>query len=306
MPTTTARDTPNQNKARIIMHNLVEFIKKNFHWFLFLMLEVASMVLLFRFNGYHGSVWFTSANIISGKVYEATSNVDQFFSLININEQLTQRNVILEKQVQALSERISHLTTDTTIANKEMRNALASTKIINARVISNSIDKLDNFITLDKGAADGVRPDMGVVCGTGIVGIVYQVSQHYSIVIPVLSSHSRISCQIQKRGYFGYLTWDGKSSRYAYIDDIPRHAHFRLYDKIVTSGYSSVFPPGLMVGKVLHVYNSPDGLSYRLMIELSTDFSNLRNVCIIDDSTIREQLEVLRTAEDSIKIRRGN
>lgn len=288
------------------MHNLVEFIKKNFHWFLFLMLEVASMVLLFRFNGYHGSVWFTSANIISGKIYEATSNVNQFFSLININEQLTQRNVVLEKQVQALSERINHLTTDSTIANKEIRNALASTKIINACVISNSIDKPDNFITLDKGAADGVRPDMGVVCGTGIVGIVYQVSRHYSIVIPVLSSHSRISCQIQKRGYFGYLTWDGKSSRYAYIDDIPRHARFRLYDKIVTSGYSSVFPPGLMVGKILHVYNSPDGLSYRLMIELSTDFSNLRNVCIIDDSTIREQLEVLRTAEDSIKIRRGN
>lgn len=288
------------------MHNLVEFIKKNFHWFLFLMLEVASMVLLFRFNGYHGSVWFTSANIVSGKVYEATSYINQFFSLIGINEQLTQRNIVLEKQVQALSDKINHLTADTTIANKEMHNALASTKIINARVISNSIDKLDNFITLDKGAADGVRPDMGVVCGTGIVGIVYQVSQHYSIIIPVLSSHTRISCQIQKRGYFGYLTWDGKSPRHAYIDDIPRHAHFRLYDKIVTSGYSSVFPPGLMVGKVLHVYNSPDGLSYRLMIELSTDFSNLRNVCIIDDSTIREQLEVLRTAEDSIKIRRGN
>ena len=288
------------------MHNLVEFIKKNFHWFLFLMLEVASMVLLFRFNGYHGSVWFTSANIVSGKVYEATSYINQFFSLIGINEQLTQRNIVLEKQVQALSDKINHLTADTTIANKEMRNALASTKIINARVISNSIDKLDNFITLDKGAADGVRPDMGVVCGTGIVGIVYQVSQHYSIIIPVLSSHTRISCQIQKRGYFGYLIWDGKSPRYAYIDDIPRHAHFRLYDKIVTSGYSSVFPPGLMVGKVLHVYNSPDGLSYRLMIELSTDFSNLRNVCIIDDSTIHEQLEVLRTAEDSIKIRRGN
>lgn len=288
------------------MHNLVEFIKKNFHWFLFLMLEVASMVLLFRFNGYHGSVWFTSANIVSGKVYEATSYINQFFSLIGINEQLTQRNIVLEKQVQALSDKINHLTADTTIANKEMHNALVSTKIINARVISNSIDKLDNFITLDKGAADGVRPDMGVVCGTGIVGIVYQVSQHYSIIIPVLSSHTRISCQIQKRGYFGYLTWDGKSPRYAYIDDIPRHAHFRLYDKIVTSGYSSVFPPGLMVGKVLHVYNSPDGLSYRLMIELSTDFSNLRNVCIIDDSTIREQLEVLRTAEDSIKIRRGN
>ena len=91
------------------MHNLVEFIKKNFHWFLFLILEIISMVLLFRFNGYHGSVWFTSANVISGKIYEITSNVNQFFSLTDLNKQLTQRNVVLEKQVQALSHRINLL-----------------------------------------------------------------------------------------------------------------------------------------------------------------------------------------------------
>ena len=288
------------------MHNLVEFIKKNFHWFLFLILEIISMVLLFRFNGYHGSVWFTSANVISGKIYEITSNVNQFFSLTDLNKQLTQRNVVLEKQVQALSHKINLLTADTTIADKEIRHALSTSRLIHARVISNSINKQDNFITLDKGAADGVQPDMGVVCGTGIVGIVFQVTQHYSIVIPVLSSHSKISCQIEGSGYFGYLTWDGKMSRYAYVDDIPRHARFHLYDKVVTSGYSSVFPQGLMVGKILHVYNSPDGLSYRLMIELSTDFGKLRDVCIIDDSTIRERLQVLRTAEDSIKVRKGN
>lgn len=286
------------------MHNLIEFLQKNHHWFLFLLLEVVSMVLLFQFNSYQGSVWFTSANFVAGKVYEADAAVRQFFSLVHVNDELTMRNVYLEKQVEQLSQRIEKLTGDTTMVSLEQKGVLAGFRVISARVVSNSIDKQDNLITLDKGAADGIHPDMGVVSGNGIVGIVYQVSEHYSIVIPVLSSHSSISCKIQKRGYFGHLNWDGRSSRYAYVDDIPRHAHFRLYDKVVTSGYSSVFPPGLMVGKIIHVYNSPDGLSYRLMVELSTDFGNLRNVCVVDDNTMRERLEVLRSAQDSLSIKK--
>ena len=286
------------------MHNLADFLQKYHHWFVFILLETISMVLLFQFNGYQGSVWFTSANIVSGKVYEASSAVNQFFSLTKVNERLTQRNVYLEKQVALLSERLLDATQDTGITERTLEAALHGSRIIPARVISNSIDKADNFITLDKGTADGVRPDMGVVCGTGIVGIVYQATANYSVVIPALSSHSKISCCIEGRGYFGYLHWEGGSSRYAYVDDIPRHAHFRLYDKVVTSGYSSVFPKGVMVGKILHVYNSPDGLSYRLMVELSTDFGNLRNVCVIDDKSLRERINILRAAEDSIKMKK--
>ncbi|MDE6151601.1 MAG: rod shape-determining protein MreC [Prevotella sp.] len=283
------------------MHNLSEFLQKYHHWFIFLLLEVVSMILLFQFNGYQGSVWFPSANAVSGKVYEANAAVNQFFSLSKINEQLTQRNVLLEQRVQQLSEQLEKATGDTAIASKPIMTAIAGNRIIPARVISNTIDKQDNFITLDKGSADGIKPDMGVVGGTGVVGIVYQTSKNYSIVIPVLSSHSRISCKIQGRGYFGYLHWDGKSPRHAFVDDIPRHAHFRLYDNIVTSGYSSVFPPGILIGKIIHVYNSPDGLSYRCMVELSTDFGNLRNVCVIDDKIMRERLDIQRAAEDSIK-----
>lgn len=286
------------------MHNLIEFLQKYHHWFLFLLLEIISATLLFQFNSYQGSVWFTSANYVTGKVYEADAAVRQFFSLTRVNDELTLRNVYLEKQVQQLSERLQQATGDSLMATVEQKKVLAHFRVISAHVISNSLNKQDNLITIDKGAADGIRPDMGVVSGTGIVGIVYQVSDHYSVIIPILSSHSNVSCKIQGRGYFGHLTWDGRSSRYAYVDDIPRHAHFRLYDKIVTSGYSSVFPPDLMVGKILHVYNSPDGLSYRCMVELATDFGNLRNVCVIDDETIRERLDVMRAAEDSLKIKK--
>ena len=127
------------------------------------------------------------------------------------------------------------------------------------------------------------------------------MSEHYSIVIPVLNSQSNISCTIQKRGYFGYLRWKGGSSDIAYVEDIPRHAHFRKHDKVVTSGYSSIFPPGIMVGEIQQVYNSKDGLSYRLKVKLSVDFGKLRDVCVINDKAMEERIELLRAAQDSIK-----
>lgn len=283
------------------MKNLIDFITRYNYWFLFLLLEVISFVLLFQFNSYQGSVWFSSANVVSGKVYETSSEVESFFALSQVNEQLTQRNVLLEQQVKALQEKLTSVTQDSSYLRNNQYQYLAGYKYIPAKVVSNSVDKYNNLITLDKGSADGVKKDMGVACGNGIVGIVFMTSEHYSIVIPVLNSQSNISCTIKGRGYFGYLHWKGGDASMAYVDDVPRHARFKLYDTIVTSGYSSVFPPGMLVGKILHVYNSSDGLSYRLKIKLSTDFASLRDVCVIDNSVMNERLELLRASQDSIK-----
>jgi len=120
-------------------------------------------------------------------------------------------------------------------------------------------------------------------------------------VIPVLTEHSNISVMINNRGYYGYLHWQGGPSDIAYVDDIPRHARFKMTDEVVTSGYSSIFPAGVRVGKILHVFNSSDGLSYRVQVRLTTDFGNLRDVCIIDDSKMKERVEIMRAAQDSIK-----
>lgn len=284
------------------MHNLIEFLAKNNHWLLFVILEVISMVLLFRFNNYQGSVWFTSANYVTGKVLDTSSEVKSFFNLSVLNEQLTRRNVYLEQQLRAMQEELygKEHPVDSSLAASI---ALKGFNAIPAKVVDNSIDKADNFITIDKGTVDGVRPDMGVVCGTGVVGIVYLVSEHYSVVIPVLNSKSNISCAISGKGYFGYLHWNGGASNIAYVDDIPRHAKFRLHEKIVTSGYSSVFPPGVLVGEVLHVFNSTNGLSYRLQVKLSTDFSRLRDVCVINDIHMDEKTELLNAARDSMKVK---
>ena len=283
------------------MQNLIAFLVKNNHWFVFCLLEVVSAVLLFHYNSYQGSVWFSSANYMAGKVFEVRSGVESYFTLNALNEKLTQRNIELEQKVQQLTTQLEVATADSSFMTGELSRLRENFTMIPAKVVSNEVNRADNLITIDKGAADGVRKDMGVVCGTGVVGIVYLVSQHYSVVIPVLSSKSNISCTIQNRGYFGYLHWTGGSPKLAYVDDVPRHARFRLYDKVVTSGYSSVFPPGVLVGKILHVYNSPDGISYRMQVELSTDFTRLRDVCVIDDTVMNERLRVMREAQDSLK-----
>lgn len=283
------------------MRNLAEFLARFKHWFVFVLLEILSFVLLFKYNNYQGSVWFSSANDVAGWVFEMKSDVGAFFSLTKINKELTQRNLYLEHQVSQLQARVYDKTVGKDFIHKGQLAMLEGFRLIPAKVVDNSVNKPQNFVTIDKGSADGIRQDMGVACGNGVVGIVYLVSKHYSVVIPVLNTESNISCAIDGTGYFGYLHWKGGASDIAYLDDVPRHAHFRLHGKIVTSGYSSVFPPGVMVGEILHVFNSDDGLSYRLMIKLSTDFGNLRDVCVIDDSSVKERLNLLKTAQDSIK-----
>lgn len=282
------------------MRNLLEFLAKYNHWFVFLILEVVSMVLLFQYNSYQGSAWFSSANAVTGKLYEWDANVETFFSLTKVNQELTQRNAYLEQEVQKLSDSLVCVTKDSSFYHRDQFALLRNYRLIPAKVVANSIDKPGNLMTIDKGSADGIHKDMGVISGTGVVGIVYLVAEHYAIVIPVLNTKSNISCMIQNRGYFGYLRWKGGVSDLAYLEEVPRHAHFKLGDYVVTSGYSAVFPPGVRVGRILHVFNSADGLSYRVQLRLSTDFARLRDVCVIDDAAMKERLEIMRAAQDSI------
>lgn len=282
------------------MRNLLEFLAKYNHWFVFLILEVVSMVLLFQYNSYQGSAWFSSANAVTGKLYEWDANVETFFSLTKVNQELTQRNAYLEQEVQKLSDSLVSVTKDSSIYHRDQFALLRNYRLIPAKVVANSVDKPGNLMTIDKGSADGIHKDMGVISGTGVVGIVYLVAEHYAIVIPVLNTMSNISCMIQNRGYFGYLRWKGGVSDLAYLEEVPRHAHFKLGDYVVTSGYSAVFPPGVRVGRILHVFNSADGLSYRVQLRLSTDFARLRDVCVIDDAAMKERLEIMRAAQDSI------
>ena len=253
--------------------------------------------MLFRFNAYQGSVWFTQANAVAGQVLDYEAKLLQFIHLKDLNGQLTQDILQLQQENDSMRTLLAQLIQDSSYTQKIQANLLAGEKLIPAHVISNSIKQKDNFITLDKGSKDGIRTEMGVVSGTGIVGITYLVSNHFSVVLPILNTHSNISCRLRGTNYFGSLKWSGGSPLQAYMDDIPRHARCKIGDVVETSGFSSVFPAGIFVGKVIQINNSKDGLSYRLEVQLSTDLAKIRDACIVSNSRQAELDSLQRQAK---------
>ncbi|WP_277640031.1 rod shape-determining protein MreC [Bacteroides graminisolvens] len=274
------------------MRNLLNFLIKYNYWFVFLLLEIASLVMLFRFNNYQQSVYFTSANAISGKVYEISGGIMSYFYLKSANETLLERNTILERQLTFLRNALKDRNVDSLEINRLAELSSNQYKTIPAHVINNSLNLVNNYLTLDKGKSDGILPEMGVIGEEGVVGIVYMASEHYSVVISALNSKSNISCKIKNSDYFGYLKWEHGDSRYAYLKDLPRHAEFNLGDTIITSGYSTVFPEGVMVGTVDDMADSNDGLSYLLKVKLATNFGKISNVRVITDVQRIEQEEL--------------
>ena len=285
------------------MHNLLEFLTRHYHWLIFVVLEAVSLTLLFSYNGYQGSVWFSSANAVAGQVYSWSSALESFFKLSKVNEDLTIRNDHLERQVAQLRRLYQEATQEKDPQELRGLDSLSRYQLIPAKVVSSELGKMDNLMTIDKGKADGVEDGMGVACGRGVVGVTYLVSDHYAVVIPVLNAHlSRISCAIRGYGYFGVLRWYGQDAGYAYVEDIPRHARFKRGDWVETNGYSSIFPPGVQVGQIVEVYNSRDGLSYKLKVRLTTDFGNLRDVVVISDRSIAARMRLMQAARDSLKL----
>ena len=285
------------------MKNLLEFLSRHYHWPIFVFLEAVSLTLLFSYNSYHNSVWFSSANALTGRFYQWTSAVESYFSLTKVNEDLTLRNYYLERQVNQLRRLYGEATQEKDPQEQKGLDSLSRYQLIPAKVVSNELGKRDNLMTIDKGKDDGVEVGMGVACGRGVVGVTYLVSDHYSVVIPVLNTYaSRISCAIRGYGYFGVLRWYGEDAGYAYVEDIPRHARFKRGDWVETNGYSSIFPPGVLVGQIVEVYNARDGLSYKLKVRLSTDFGNVRDVVVISDRSIAARMRLMQAARDSLKL----
>lgn len=261
------------------MRNLIDFIVKYNHWLLFVLLEVLSLWLLFRFNTYQGSVFFTSANRVVGSVYEWTSSVRSYVGLRSANEKLLDRNLSLVLENERLRAALDSIGT-----MAQPFPADTAVEVIAARVVNNSVNRLDNYITIDKGSNDGIREDMGVVGPEGAVGIVCMTSARHALVISVLNSRSNISCKLARSEYFGNLCWDGGDPQLAQLIDVPRHAEVNAGDTVVTSGYSSVFPEGIMVGTVARHGFSEDGLTCVIDVKLSTDIARLGMVRVIGNS----------------------
>jgi len=279
------------------MKNLIDFFVRYKHWFVFILLEVVSLIMLFSYNGYQKSVYFTTANGVVGSVYNTISSVSSYLNLQTVNRQMEKDNEALRMQVRALKQKLIDLGVD----SLEVEGLSAQYHMVNAQVINSTLHRGANLITINKGEADGIRPEMGVVSSSGVVGIVYMTSAHYSIVMPIISIHSKISCRIKESEYFGSLTWKRGTPDVGYATGFPRHAKIELGDTIETNGFSDIFPPDIPIGKVFKVTNSEDGMSYMLKVSLFTDFKNLREVSVITNFRAPERV-ILEEKADSLNI----
>ncbi len=264
------------------MRHLLQFLIRHNHWFLFLLLEVFCLFLVVRFNRYQEGIFFTAASGMSGAVNNWYSETTHYFGLAEENEALVTENQILRSKINQLeSKQADAAILDTLRAQSIYKLIHLEDTLISARIVRNSLNKMHNYITINKGRLDGVRSEMGVVGVHGVVGVVYGVSDHYALVLSVLNADNHLSCMVQKSHYFGFLDWSGGRTDRATLKDLPLHSQVAVGDTVVTSGYSTIFPANVPVGVVQDVTKSEDQKSFELNIKLLTDFSTIKHVAVV-------------------------
>ncbi len=272
------------------MQTLLNFFIKHNHWFLFLLLEGIGIMLIVQFNNYQNAKMFTSANSMAGNIFAAITDISSYFNLKSENEELLQYNKELNEKIETLQARLEVLGDSATVSalpNKEHGFFYNCATIVN-----NSLNAVNNYITIDKGTADGVEAEMGVFCNEGVVGIIYTTSEHYSVVIPLLNSKSSISCRVKGSDNFCTLQWNGEDTRYSFLVDLPRYTRFEQGDTVVTSGFSSIFPGNIPVGTIEKTEDSADGMFAQAQVKLFTNFANLRKVYIVGNEGRKEQQQL--------------
>lgn len=272
------------------MRNLLNYIVRNSAWFLAILLIAFSIHLVFEHNSYQRSVYLTLANKISGEVFRMSNDVTSFFHLKRNNQELLEKNATLETWVQQLKKKVITLAKDSSTINAFTNDSVIATQFefIPADVVNISVSKFNNYITVDKGALDGVKPDMGVISTDGVVGVVRNVSKHFSVIIPIINPNFRLGAKLKDSENFGSIMWGGTDANVAQLRDLPKHENFEVGDTVVT-GFSRIFPEGIIIG-----YNQEKGVSMddnfnTFNISLATNFQSLQHVLIINDKYYTER-----------------
>lgn len=264
------------------MKELLKIFIKFHRTFLFILLEIVCLIMIINNNHFHHSVYMSSANSICGGFFDAANSVSSFFKLKTINEELLLENTKLRNQLSSFP-----FNKDTTDIVKEKKYLYR-----HAHVINKSINKIENSITLDKGRKDGIKEEMAVISKDGVVGIIYSVSKHYSTVLPIINQSLSISAKIKRNSFYGSLWWDANSYREARLKEIPFHAKIIKGDSIITSGYSSIFPEGILIAKVKDYSHTSGNNFLNIKANLSVDYKNIENVYIIENLFKEEQTEL--------------
>lgn len=283
------------------MRNLIIFFRRYFNFFLFLLLEVICIVLVFRNNDFQKTAYLNSASDISGKLYTKYNNVQYYFHLKSTNDSLVTENARLHNLLRTSYDSISTdrgIKTDTIRTySQDTAHKLLDTRIrrytyFPAKVINNTVTKPMNYITIHRGRLQGIRPNMGVISSSGVVGVVRSVSDNYSVVLSLLSKSNTVgfSARLNNGREMGTVHWDGDNATFAQLKDIPRSARIHKGDTVVTSGYSALFPENIPIGFVEAVtIGDKSSTSFTIKLRLATNFYNLQYVYVIENLLKDEQ-----------------
>ncbi len=266
------------------MRNLLDFLYKNYVFLCFALLQFFSFYLITNNTYYQRSSIINSANGVTASVYGKYATANDYLSLRSQNEALSKENAMLHNMLID-----AHL--DVTKLSQLRNDTLYKQQYhyFTAKVINNTVGNRNNYITLDKGSLQGVKRDMAIISASGIVGIVKDVTPHYSTAMSLLHKDSRISARIKKNEYFGSLTWAGGDYQYADLNDIPKHVKLAKGDTVVTSAYSSIFPEGVMIGRIEKFEIENAANFYTIRVKLSTDYKKLTHVYMVENLLKQEQ-----------------
>ena len=267
------------------MRNLFNFIIRNSHWMLAVLLIAFSFYLVFSHNAYQRSVYLTSANSVVGWFYNASNNVTSFLNLKKNNQLLLEQNSELESELYSLKSIISNISgLDSVEVEALVEDSIEQVQFdfIPAEVTNMSFSGVNNFITLNKGYLHGIKQDMGVISQRGIVGVVANVSANFSVVIPVINPKFRLSAKLKNSDNNGSISWNGDNVNVAQLGELPKQEVFQKGDTVLTS-YSRIFPKDLIIGYVNSVGESYDDNFNTFNIELATDFNSVQYVLVIND-----------------------
>ncbi len=266
------------------MRNLFLFLWKYNFFIFFLLLELLCGYLIVQNNNFQRASFVNSTNLVATKVNSAVSSVTEYINLGITNDALSRENAALKTllpNVFYIDSAIRHVNSDTTIKQQYT--------FMTAKVINNSTNRRSNYLTLNRGSLQGVKPEMGVICPDGVVGIVKDVSDHYCTVISFLHKDSRYSARLKKTNFIGSLVWEGFDATHATLNDIEKHVKVTKGDTLITTSYSSIFPEGIMLGVVEKVNPSTGSTFQDISIRLSTPFGSVSYVYVIDNLLKDEQ-----------------
>ena len=272
------------------MQQIFNFIYKNSNRLLFLLLLGISLFLVVQSHSYHRSKVISSANFLSGGVYERINNVSEYLNLRTQNDALAQENAKLRSLLFDVKDTAS-------IPKMDSIKGLRPTDILVSKVIHNSFNSHENYLTLNSGSLQGVKPDMGVINSLGIVGIIDNTSANYATVVSILNIKSQINAKLKKSNHFGSLGWNGKNTGFVQLTDIPRLAAIRKGDTIVTGGQSVIFPENINIGTVDRIYIDNKTNYYTLDVKLFNDMTNLGHVYILKGNDREEIINLEKKNE---------